>query len=88
MTTEITAVYVQNLVAEAKSLRGSYLKNETDKILLDIKNNALIGKDSLWLNDKLDIVIVDRLKALGFNVVINNNSFMNDCSTDISWSVE
>lgn len=52
----------------ARSVNGDYLRKETNNILT-ILEVASKSKDSHTFGGRLDKVIVDRLKILGFKVV-------------------
>lgn len=56
------------IAVNARSLEGEYKREETNALLEKIKNLAMSGNMSAFIFDRIDPIIVTRLKELGYKV--------------------
>lgn len=83
MSDFITVEEARKLVEDAKSLNGTYKKEETDKVLALIRYAAEAGKSEVCINGSLDKVVINRITMLGFDVNICGDQ--RDPGVTISW---
>jgi hypothetical protein len=65
---KFNAQEARKLTEDARSMEGEYMREQTTKVLNDIKTVAVRGGDSFRAG-KLDDVVSQRLKNLGYKVV-------------------
>jgi len=65
----LTAQDARKLYEEAHSLEGEYMREETTRILDDIRHAALKGKGAIS-STRTDQIIVKRLRHLGYSVEV------------------
>lgn len=70
MSDFITVEEARKLVEDAKSLNGTYMRAETEKVFNIIRSAAEAGKSEVWIDGALDKVVINRITMLGFDVNI------------------
>jgi hypothetical protein len=82
---KFSAQEARKLTEDARSMDGEYLREQTNKILNDIRTISVKGGDSLQAG-KLDDVVSQRLKNLGYKVVWSEGYDQRDPGyTTITW---
>ena len=84
MSDFITVEEARKLVEDAKSLNGTYMRAETEKVFNIIRSAAEAGKSEVWIDGALDKVIIGRLFTQRF--AVNICSDQHDPGATISWS--
>lgn len=79
----LTAKEANAFALEARSVYGSYLREETDSVMEKIANLANTGETLLNIKYILDTVVQTRLKHLGYSVEVT--VYRNEDWTKISW---
>ena len=82
--TYLTAKEAAALAQEAQSIKGSFMRKDTDKILESISLCAREGKNECQIAFPLHKIVQDRLKHLGYSVKIHSDQ-REGSWTVISW---
>tara|TARA_R110000868_G_scaffold139065_2_gene353796 strand:- start:194 stop:448 length:255 start_codon:yes stop_codon:yes gene_type:complete len=80
----VTAAEANAMAKEAQSIDGAYMREETDFLMLKIVELAVKGETHCAVYERIDSVVIDRIKYLGYKVVISDTQF-GGYSCTISW---